>query len=102
MIFKNPIINLLEGVNEQLFAIPLVSSCLLASCIDLSPFTGITACSVSPCQQEALCTPIGLTDYTCDCPDGFTGKSCETNINECDPNPCQHNGTCTVSGFATI
>ena len=32
--------------------------------------------------------------YKCVCPEGFTGKNCETNINECDPSPCLNGGHC--------
>ncbi|XP_065894910.1 uncharacterized protein [Dysidea avara] len=31
----------------------------------------------------------------CNCPTGFVGSACETNINDCDPNPCQNGGSCT-------
>jgi Notch-like protein len=35
------------------------------------------------------------------CPLGYTGANCETNINDCASNPCQHGGTCTdgVGGY---
>jgi|GEM_PF-1211667 len=42
------------------------------------------------CQNGGTCV-----SGTCDCPVGFTGGACETNVDDCDPNPCQNGGTCT-------
>uniref|UniRef100_A0A7N6AEQ0 Protein eyes shut homolog n=1 Tax=Anabas testudineus TaxID=64144 RepID=A0A7N6AEQ0_ANATE len=59
------------------------------------------ACLIKPnsCLNGATCIttsqPSSPPQYTCKCPLGFTGTSCETEINECDSSPCQHNGTCS-------
>ncbi|KAM6923263.1 protein eyes shut homolog [Lycodopsis pacificus] len=59
------------------------------------------ACLIKPnsCLNGATCMttsqPSSSPVYTCECPLGFTGTSCETEVNECDSSPCQHNGTCS-------
>lgn len=37
----------------------------------------------------------------CECPSGWEGDACETNIDDCDPNPCQNGAFCTdfLEGF---
>ena len=35
----------------------------------------IDDCANNPCQQGAACAD-GLHDYSCDCPNGYTGKEC--------------------------
>ena len=36
-------------------------------------------CFPNPCQNGGLCSESG-TDYTCNCPTGFKGKSCESKL----------------------
>lgn len=33
-------------------------------------------CQPNPCQQGGTCIPIGTTDFSCQCPPAFTGKTC--------------------------
>jgi hypothetical protein len=51
----------------------------------------------SPCPSGATCINDGLGGYTCSCPPGYTGGTCQVEINECSPNPCSNGGSCTVS-----
>ena len=30
----------------------------------------------------------------CECPPGFTGSYCQSDIDDCSPNPCQNEGVC--------
>ena len=39
-------------------------------------FTDINECESNPCQFNGTCSD-EIGDYTCDCVDGFQGKSCE-------------------------
>ena len=32
--------------------------------------------------------------FKCDCSEGYTGVTCQTDIDDCVPNPCLHYGTC--------
>lgn len=50
-----------------------------------------------PCLNGATCTNTGQGSYTCSCPPGYTGASCEIEVNECSGNPCRNGGSCSVS-----
>ena len=41
-----------------------------------------TACQSNPCQNGGTCTATGQNAYTCNCPENFTGKNCETRKNK--------------------
>ncbi|KAM9744685.1 protein crumbs homolog 2b isoform 2-T2 [Menidia menidia] len=45
-----------------------------------------------PCSRESCsnCTgTLGTTNFTCQCPDGFTGLRCDEDVDECLSNPCE-------------
>jgi hypothetical protein len=56
-----------------------------------------TCARLSPCRSGATCINDGLGGYTCSCPPGYTGGTCQVEISECSPNPCSNGGSCTVS-----
>ena len=51
---------------------------------------------LSPCQNTANCTDLSSFDYECSCPEGLTGKNCETPI-PCYSSPCMNSGECLNS-----
>jgi hypothetical protein len=57
-------------------------------------------CSPSPCQNGGTCAN-ETSGYTCHCPTGYTGASCETVIDSCASSPCQNGASCTsqASGY---
>lgn len=43
------------------------------------------------CQNNGSCSPVeprGTGYYLCNCPPGFKGEKCETNVDECKSYPC--------------
>ena len=48
------------------------------SCVFLI-FIDINDCMGEPCNNGGTCTD-GIATYTCTCPDGFTGRDCETSM----------------------
>lgn len=52
-------------------------------------------CSSNPCLQNATClSSPGNLSFTCECPAGYNGTTCERAVSMCDTNPCEHGGTC--------
>jgi len=45
------------------------------------------------CENGGTCVD-GLGTYLCQCPAGYTGSSCETEIDECALAPCVNGATC--------
>ncbi|KAK6636221.1 hypothetical protein RUM43_009879 [Polyplax serrata] len=50
-------------------------------------------------QSVIFTSPLVSHDYTCRCPDGFTGKRCDRQHDPCSPNPCQAGGMCRRQGY---
>uniref|UniRef100_A0A1I7XK48 Delta-like protein n=1 Tax=Heterorhabditis bacteriophora TaxID=37862 RepID=A0A1I7XK48_HETBA len=44
----------------------------------------------SPCRNGGICSNGGSAGYTCSCPEGFIGSSCEIAL----PSICEHQGIC--------
>lgn len=40
--------------------------------------------------------------FRCECPDGWTGDDCGTEVDDCAPDPCLNNGTCVDLGSAYL
>nr|XP_042908819.1 agrin [Parasteatoda tepidariorum] len=55
---------------------------------------GTSSCINLPCKNNAICEPIGETDYSCLCMPGFTGKTCEILEDACINSPCIEGSTC--------
>ncbi|XP_016146556.1 neurocan core protein-like [Sinocyclocheilus grahami] len=50
-------------------------------------------CLTNPCLHGGSCLTEG-EGYSCLCPQGYSGESCEIDIDDCQSNPCQNGGTC--------
>ncbi|KAI9555102.1 hypothetical protein GHT06_017617 [Daphnia sinensis] len=46
------------------------------------------------CRHGARCVEGPGLAYYCLCPEGWTGKHCETDVDECCSNPCKNGGLC--------
>ncbi|XP_060567857.1 neurogenic locus notch homolog protein 1-like isoform X2 [Ruditapes philippinarum] len=54
-------------------------------------------CSINPCFNNGTCNNEAF-NFTCDCNDGWTDSTCQTNIDECvNKTLCQHGGLCNDS-----
>uniref|UniRef100_A0A8C2WGZ1 Neurocan n=1 Tax=Cyclopterus lumpus TaxID=8103 RepID=A0A8C2WGZ1_CYCLU len=53
----------------------------------------VDPCHTNPCLHGGSCLQEG-DGYSCYCPQGFSGESCEIDIDDCQSNPCQNGGTC--------
>ncbi|KAM4659927.1 protein crumbs homolog 1 [Amazona ochrocephala] len=71
--------------------------CADASVDSVEEFCNKTSdpCSSNPCLQNATClSSAGNLSFTCECPAGYNGPTCEIAVSVCDTNPCEHGGTC--------
>nr|XP_057928917.1 neurocan core protein isoform X3 [Doryrhamphus excisus]XP_057928918.1 neurocan core protein isoform X3 [Doryrhamphus excisus]XP_057928919.1 neurocan core protein isoform X3 [Doryrhamphus excisus]XP_057928920.1 neurocan core protein isoform X3 [Doryrhamphus excisus]XP_057928921.1 neurocan core protein isoform X3 [Doryrhamphus excisus]XP_057928922.1 neurocan core protein isoform X3 [Doryrhamphus excisus] len=59
----------------------------------LIPSVENNPCQTNPCLHGGSCLQEG-DGYSCYCPQGFSGESCEIDIDDCHSNPCQNGGTC--------
>uniref|UniRef100_A0AAV2KVR7 Neurocan b n=1 Tax=Knipowitschia caucasica TaxID=637954 RepID=A0AAV2KVR7_KNICA len=59
----------------------------------LIPSGDSNPCQTNPCLHGGSCLQEG-DGYSCYCPQGFSGESCEIDIDDCQSNPCQNGGTC--------
>ncbi|XP_019752826.1 neurocan core protein isoform X1 [Hippocampus comes] len=50
-------------------------------------------CQTNPCLHGGSCLQEG-DGYSCYCPQGFSGESCEIDVDDCQSNPCRNGGTC--------
>ena len=68
---------------------------------DLEPDT---KCSQNFCQNGGTCEHISIDQFVCNCPLGYTGVMCETNIDECLGYVCGMNGKCVdlINGLVCI
>ena len=59
---------------------------------------GASACERKPCLNGGVCSEYGSTglgDFTCQCQEGFSGKTCEIEADLCQViHPCQNGGSC--------
>ncbi|XP_068599604.1 neurocan core protein [Brachionichthys hirsutus] len=69
----------------------------------LIPSVENNPCQTNPCLHGGSCLQEG-DGYSCYCPQGFSGESCEIDIDECQSNPCQNGGTCIdeVNSFVCL
>ena len=44
-------------------------------------------------MNDGACYP-ELSDFRCQCKDGFSGKQCEVNDDECATSPCKNGAEC--------
>ncbi len=61
----------------------------------LSSYTGDISGCLANCSNQGSCILNSLQQYTCQCNQYKTGKSCQTDLRPCSSNPCLNNGTCS-------
>ncbi|XP_022071417.2 protein delta homolog 2 [Acanthochromis polyacanthus] len=80
-------------------------------CVCMSGWAGrfcdkdLSVCSrLQPCRNGATCVMEDSGDFTCLCPEGFHGPTCQRRAGPCYLNrsPCKHGGQCEdADGFAS-
>uniref|UniRef100_A0A2K5YFS5 Sushi, nidogen and EGF like domains 1 n=1 Tax=Mandrillus leucophaeus TaxID=9568 RepID=A0A2K5YFS5_MANLE len=58
-------------------------------------------CRAHLCRNGGSCRNLPGA-YVCQCPAGFVGVHCETEVDACDSSPCQHGGRCESGGGAYL
>ena len=54
----------------------------------------VNECLSSPCQHGGVCTD-EVAGFSCQCPDAFTGPTCDEDVNECiTTQPCRNYVAC--------
>uniref|UniRef100_A0A671QBF0 Neurogenic locus notch homolog protein 1 n=1 Tax=Sinocyclocheilus anshuiensis TaxID=1608454 RepID=A0A671QBF0_9TELE len=53
------------------------------------------ACMGSPCRNGGTCSLLTLETFTCRCPPGWSGKTCQQ-ADPCASNPCANGGQCSA------
>ncbi|KAL9960826.1 hypothetical protein ACROYT_G034331 [Oculina patagonica] len=55
------------------------------------------ACLSSPCKNGGTCSSGYTKTFTCTCPSGYTGDTCDPipDPDPCSSNPCENGGTCS-------
>ena len=59
--------------------------------------------NLNPCENQGNCMSTSRTEFTCECPSGYSGDVCQEEIPYCDwnPNPCENQGNC-ISKSRTV
>ncbi|XP_072018428.1 uncharacterized protein [Amphiura filiformis] len=52
-------------------------------------------CAIQPCLNGGVCVVESLTEYSCICPECYSGQTCEIAQNACDNNNCGNGAACT-------
>nr|XP_022331397.1 neurogenic locus notch homolog protein 2-like [Crassostrea virginica] len=91
-----------EQIGAHILCATAVDSVGLTSnyhCISLR-VSEVSPCDSNPCSNNMTCIRDGA-NFTCECPAGFTGLYCETDIDECMGDHCENNGTCydVINGY---
>ncbi|XP_018094145.1 protein HEG homolog 1 isoform X2 [Xenopus laevis] len=51
-------------------------------------------CLSNPCQNGGHCVELGHNSYKCECPSGWQGEHCATDVDECLTDPCPTQISC--------
>ena len=59
------------------------------------PRSSVPACAAAPCLHGGICTDTAAGGFTCSCPGGYTGDTCQEDVDECaTSSPCVR-GNCS-------
>ncbi|XP_065317568.1 neurogenic locus notch homolog protein 1-like isoform X2 [Gordionus sp. m RMFG-2023] len=82
-----------EGFKGSHCEIPIDECAILSPCLN-----GATCINSHNLHRFSKRTDNSNTNngkrYVCECPPGFEGEHCQTNIDDCKHNPCKHGGIC--------
>ncbi|XP_071093658.1 fibropellin-1-like [Haliotis cracherodii] len=58
-------------------------------------------CDSNPCLNNGVCSNFGGS-FSCQCPAGYGGETCEIPPQPCDSGPCKNGGACTNQGSSYV
>ncbi|XP_055957476.1 mucin-like protein isoform X2 [Patella vulgata] len=87
--------------NIGVIIVLVLFTCAINVRTETTPPTTVDNCVNNTCANSAVCIN-GDSNYTCNCPTGWQGWLCDTDVDDCTPSSCSNNGTCVDNGTNSV